>query len=57
MHSVKDLVLRREFKPEAMIVVVDFMVRHGYIDPDTEPNYVELCMLLKTYFPFPGPSY
>lgn len=33
----------REFKFNCNLVIIDFMVRHGFLDPDTEPDYTEIC--------------
>lgn len=32
-----------DFKFNCNLVVIDFLIRHGLIDPDTEPDYGELC--------------
>ena len=34
------------------IVLVDFLVRHGYITPETEPNYLEIATRLHGRFGF-----
>jgi isopentenyldiphosphate isomerase len=56
LDVVMKMVLAEEFKPEAMLVVVDFLMRHGMIEPDME-GYDQIQMLLKTALPFPGPVY
>jgi isopentenyldiphosphate isomerase len=43
-----------EFKPEAFLVIVDFMIRYGIIGAD-EPGYMEIQSLLKARPPFPDP--
>ena len=32
-----------EFKFNCNLVILDFLVRHGFLDPDTEPDYTEIC--------------
>jgi len=34
------------WKPNSALIMLDFAVRHGYIDPD-EPGYGEFCHLLR----------
>jgi len=31
-----------EFKPNCGLILVDFLMRHGIITPETEPNYIEI---------------
>ena len=31
-----------EFKFNCNLVILDFMVRHGFLDPDTEPDYTDI---------------
>lgn len=35
-----------EYKPNCNLVVVDFLIRHGYITPDS-PGYIELVRSLR----------
>ena len=37
----------RIFKPNCGLVMLDFALRHGFIDPDTEKDYVELIKGLR----------
>ena len=45
-----------KFKPDASIVLIDFLVRHGIID-NTERGYTKICALLHRHLPFPDPIY
>jgi 8-oxo-dGTP pyrophosphatase MutT (NUDIX family) len=36
-----------EFKYNCNLVNIDFLIRHGLIDADTEPDYVALCLGLR----------
>ena len=43
----------KEFKPNCALVMVDFLIRHGYITPENEPNYLELVTRMHRRLPFP----
>ncbi|KAJ3222340.1 hypothetical protein HDU81_009945 [Chytriomyces hyalinus] len=57
LATVKTLLLKGEFMPESGLVVLDFMIRHGYLDASTEPDYVAIVTGLHRTHPFPGPCY
>lgn len=42
-----------EFKPNCALVVVDFMVRHGLLTAENEPNLHAICRHLHRAMPFP----
>ncbi|XP_065058969.1 uncharacterized protein LOC135686629 [Rhopilema esculentum] len=42
MEEVKALIATDEFKPNCSLVILDFLIRHGFISPDEEPFYTEL---------------
>ncbi|XP_029362679.1 thiamine pyrophosphokinase 2 [Echeneis naucrates] len=39
IDKVKELLSTDDFKPNSSMVVLDFLIRHSYIEPDTEPFY------------------
>lgn len=41
-----------EFKFNCNLVMIDFLIRHGQLNPDDEPDYSALCAGLQTAFPF-----
>lgn len=41
-----------EFKPNCTLVIIDFLIRHGVITPETEPNYLEIVQRIHRRFPF-----
>ncbi|RLV95620.1 Uncharacterized protein JA1_000873 [Spathaspora sp. JA1] len=43
----------KQFKPNCGMVIVDFLIRHGYITPESEPNYFEILTRCHTKFEFP----
>lgn len=46
-------VLANEYKPNCGMVVVDFLIRHGVITPENEPNYMEIVQRSHRRMPFP----
>ena len=42
LDLIYQLIIEDKFKPNCAVVVIDFMVRHGYLNPDKEPHYEEL---------------
>ncbi|XP_032375754.1 thiamine pyrophosphokinase 2 isoform X1 [Etheostoma spectabile] len=41
IEKVKELLATEDFKPNCAMVVLDFLIRHSFIEPDTEPCYQE----------------
>ncbi|XP_071331215.1 thiamin pyrophosphokinase 2 [Trachinotus anak] len=41
IDKVKELLSTDDFKPNCAMVVLDFLIRHSFIEPDTEPCYQE----------------
>ncbi len=47
VEEVADIVRStREFKTNCNLVIIDFLIRHGYIRPD-QPGYLELLTSLR----------
>ncbi|KAK5609895.1 hypothetical protein CRENBAI_013540 [Crenichthys baileyi] len=42
IEKVKELLATDDFKPNSAMVILDFLIRHSFIEPDTEPYYQEL---------------
>lgn len=42
-----------QFKPNCGMVIVDFLLRHGLIDPESEPDYLEIQSRCHRLLPFP----
>ncbi|XP_077185509.1 uncharacterized protein LOC143833503 [Paroedura picta] len=42
LHKVKEAIGSSDFKPNSAMVALDFLIRHGYIQPDEEPHYIEM---------------
>merc|ERR1712013_562747 len=47
IEEVKEMIASSEFKADSALCVVDFLLRWGFIEPDTEPNYVHLVQSLR----------
>ncbi|XP_004086388.1 nudix hydrolase 20, chloroplastic [Oryzias latipes] len=41
IEKVKELLATDDFKPNSAMVVLDFLIRHSLVEPDTEPHYQE----------------
>lgn len=41
IEKVKELLATDDFKPNSAMVVLDFLIRHSFIEPDAEPAYQE----------------
>ncbi|KAI9142424.1 NUDIX hydrolase domain-like protein [Paraphysoderma sedebokerense] len=54
-----ELLRSGEFKPNCAIVLLDFLIRHGFITPENEPNYLKLVNGIHRNLDslFPGPMY
>ncbi|KAL2918247.1 hypothetical protein HK105_202174 [Polyrhizophydium stewartii] len=57
LPTVKKHIEAGEFTGEAGSVIVDFMIRHGFVTPESEPNYLEIVNELRRPLIFPGPSH
>lgn len=53
LDQVREEMLRGNFKPNCAAVIIDFMIRHGYITPENEPQYLNLIKRLHRSLPFP----
>ncbi|KAJ3417098.1 hypothetical protein HDV05_006957 [Chytridiales sp. JEL 0842] len=57
LNEVTDKVKAKEFMPESALCVIDFLVRHGYVNVRNEPAYTEIAAGLRRTLPFPSPRY
>lgn len=44
--------LRKEFKPDSAAVLIHFLIVHGHLTAENEPDYVEINMRLHRMLPF-----
>lgn len=40
--QVRENLASGKFKPNCGLILVDFLVRHGLVTPENEPNYIQL---------------
>ncbi|GAV52381.1 hypothetical protein ZYGR_0AG03720 [Zygosaccharomyces rouxii] len=57
LQETIDAIERKEFKPNCALVMTDFLIRHGYITPENEPNFLELVNRMHRKLPFPQPNF
>ncbi|KAI1113376.1 NUDIX hydrolase domain-like protein [Nemania sp. NC0429] len=55
VDEVRHALVRGLYKPNCALVVVDFLVRHGILTADNDPDYAEILRRLHRPLPFPGP--
>lgn len=52
IDEIREKILQGEFKPNCALVLCDFLVRHGFMTAENEPNYLEILSRLHRRFPF-----
>ncbi|KAJ2727666.1 hypothetical protein IW152_006132, partial [Coemansia sp. BCRC 34962] len=61
LHLTLDEAVERlklgQFKPNCAACVVDFLVRHGVVTPDNEPDYLAILDCLHRPLPHPAPRF
>ena len=45
-HAVIKSIFAGEWKPQAAVVTIDFLIRHGRITPHTDARFVDVCAAL-----------
>lgn len=55
LSKVKETILNNEWKLNSSVVAIDFMMRHGFIQPDEEPDFIDIIYHLHRKLPFPSP--
>lgn len=53
VEEVQHAMLKEEFKPNCVLVMLDFFVRHGIITQENERDYIEIVMRLRRKLPVP----
>lgn len=55
-----DEVVRRmvdgEFKPNCGVCLVDFFLRHGFLNPESDARFLEVASRLRARLTLPGPA-
>jgi isopentenyldiphosphate isomerase len=57
VKEVKECLKQGEFKPNCAIVTIDFLIRHGLMTPEDEPQYVEILTRIHRRLEFPIASF
>ncbi|RYP02607.1 hypothetical protein DL764_005733 [Monosporascus ibericus] len=55
VDEVREELARGSFKPNCALVVLDFLVRHGILTRENEPDYDEIVRRMHRKVAFPGP--
>ncbi|CEP18302.1 hypothetical protein [Parasitella parasitica] len=55
LEKVKETILNNEWKSNCSLVAIDFMMRHSFITPDDEPDYIDITYGLHRKLEFPTP--
>ena len=56
-EKVYQHLVKGEFTPDSALVIIDFFIRHGIINTENEPQYVEIVTNLHRPLPFPFPRF
>ncbi|GAA49418.1 Nudix hydrolase 20, chloroplastic [Clonorchis sinensis] len=52
ISQVKELILSEQFKANSAMVVLDFLYRHKFIDPESDPLHKDIISLMHVKFDF-----
>ena len=55
LEKVKETILNDEWKGNCALVAIEFMMRHSFITPDEEPDYIDISYGLHRRLEFPTP--
>jgi len=50
--ELKHLAADERFKPTSALVLIDFLIRHGFITPDDDPHYSAYGYWMHSKLPF-----
>ncbi|KAJ1961119.1 hypothetical protein IWQ62_003976 [Dispira parvispora] len=57
MDELKRRILDGEFKPNCAMIIIDFLIRHGVVTPENEPDYLAILACGHRQLPFPYPTF
>lgn len=57
VEETKQALANGEFKPNCAMVLIDFFLRHGFLTPENEPDYLEIITRLHRRLEFPTASH
>ncbi|CEP65039.1 uncharacterized protein LALA0_S18e00342g [Lachancea lanzarotensis] len=53
LQETIDALRSGHFKPNCALIMLEFLIRHGYINPENEHNYLEIISRIHRRLPFP----
>ncbi|CAG62331.1 uncharacterized protein GVI51_M00143 [Nakaseomyces glabratus] len=53
LQQTIDALVNNEFKPNCGLIMLEFLIRYGYINAENEPNYLKIINRMHRSFPFP----
>lgn len=53
VDEVRESLKKGEWKPNCAVVIIDFLMRHGILTPENEPDYLEIMARMHRRLPFP----
>lgn len=56
VEEVLGRMVEGEFKPNCGMVLVDFFLRHGYLNPESDARYLDVTTRLRNKLALPGPA-
>lgn len=56
LQEVIDSIVKKQFKPNCAIVMTDFLIRHGFLNAENEPNFLTLVNRMHRKLPFSVPN-
>ncbi|KAJ1656612.1 hypothetical protein IWQ61_003839 [Dispira simplex] len=57
MDELKHRIFGGEFKPNSAMIIIDFLIRHGVVTPENEPDYLAILAGGHRRLPFPCPTF
>lgn len=54
LQDVVDALFTNEFKPNCGLVMLEFLIRHGYVNSENEPKFLEIQNRMHRKLPFPS---
>jgi 8-oxo-dGTP pyrophosphatase MutT (NUDIX family) len=52
VSEVMGTIHNKEYKPSCALVLIDFLIRHGFITAENEPNFAEIISRIHRKLPF-----
>lgn len=56
MTEVVERMMKGEFKPNCGVCLVDFFLRHGFLNPESDARYLEVATRLRSRLVLPAPA-